>query len=241
MAARDSSPRRRTARAGSPNRSTTSSTTAPRTKPGAKTRAAKENRTTPDPRATTEPRADDAPRDASESTAIDAPRCAPDPAPPPAPPSVPDPPAPPDRLAPNDRLALLALLQRGASPAGACAQLGLPLALYLRTYESDPEFRSASDAIPPILHRNVAAALYRAALEGNVSAQTAWLRMWRPAGWDAPAANAGPDPRGPALLDDLSDDELRQLARVLDVPLPAEPPSEAPDPCGAPESRRLPA
>lgn len=166
---------------------------------------------------------------------------APDPAPPPAPPIVPDPPAPPDRLALADRTALLALLQRGASPAGACAQLGLPLSLYLRTYESDPEFRSASDAIPQILHRNVAAALYRAALEGNVSAQTAWLRMWRPLGWDPPAASERPDPRGAALLDDLSDDELRQLARVLDVPLPAEPPPEAPDPRGTPESRGLPA
>jgi hypothetical protein len=115
------------------------------------------------------------------------------------------------------------------------------LSLYLRTYESDPEFRSASDAIPPILHRNVAAALYRAALEGNVSAQTAWLRMWRPVGWDPPAANERPDPRGPALLDDLSDDELRQLARVLDVPLPAEPPPGPADPLGAEESRGVPA
>jgi hypothetical protein len=70
------------------------------------------------------------------------------------------------------------------------------------------------------LSGNVMAVLYRTAMEGNVSAQQAWLKLFPPPTFSEPAAE--PPMTFDELLGDLSDDELVELARAVGVSLPHE-------------------
>ncbi len=110
------------------------------------------------------------------------------------------------------------LLLRGASPAAACAQLGIAPQEFL-TWLDDPEFRRRIAQSQDILSQNVAAALYRSAMEGSVSAQTFYLRHLPPPEWSlvASAQKAG-EP-----LNQLSDDELIDFCRARGIDLPISP------------------
>jgi hypothetical protein len=118
-------------------------------------------------------------------------------------------------LTTSQQSAILDLLYRGASPAGACAQVGVSVEAFLKTVDDDEEFRAKVRDIAGILSGNVMAVLYRTAMEGNVSAQQAWLKLFPPPTFAEPAAD------GPMtfdeLLGDLSDDELVELARAVGV------------------------
>jgi hypothetical protein len=111
--------------------------------------------------------------------------------------------------------AILDLLYRGASPTGACAQVGVSVEAFLKTVEDDGEFRAKVRDIAGILSGNVMAVLYRGAMEGNVSAQQAWLKLFPPPTFAEPAADA--PMTFDELLGDLSDDELIELARAVGV------------------------
>jgi hypothetical protein len=115
----------------------------------------------------------------------------------------------------TQRELLLNLLLRGASPAAACAQLGLS-ADDFHLWLADSSFREQLDRSQHLLSRNVAAALYRSAMEGSVSAQTFYLKHLPPPEWPAPAAT--PSPGGE--LAQLSDDELLDRCRALGIALP---------------------
>jgi hypothetical protein len=117
---------------------------------------------------------------------------------------------------------LLELLAKGLSPAAACAKLGLPLEDFFHTAQYEPEFRRRVESVPESLGHNVASALYAAAMTGNVSAQTFWLRQRPPTGWTGKDAAVTTDD-----LDRMTDDELLELARAHGVDLPPEIEAEA--------------
>lgn len=76
--------------------------------------------------------------------------------------------------------AYLTLLARGASPAAACGQLDLLLADVIWTMEHQEGFHSMVDRAQELLSQNVAAALYRSAMEGSVTAQQNYLKAYPP-------------------------------------------------------------
>jgi hypothetical protein len=131
---------------------------------------------------------------------------------------------------------LLELLSQGASPPAACRKLGLSLADFFHTTQRDPQFRRRVEMTHHALGQNVASALYRAAMKGNVAAQTFWLRFSPPPGWTGKDANMTTDD-----LDRMTDDELLELARAHGVDLPPEIEAEARTTGGEEAPRRLPA
>lgn len=116
----------------------------------------------------------------------------------------------PYQFSPELQAQYLQLLARGASPAAACMQLNLPVMSVLNQITTDATFRARLDQIHDVLSQNVAAALYRSAMEGSVSAQTFFLKNCPPPEWP------GNEPVPAAMndgLDELTDDELAQLCR----------------------------
>ena len=111
--------------------------------------------------------------------------------------------------------AILDLLYRGASPQGACGQVGVSVEAFLATASDDAGFRAKVRDIAGVLSGNVMAVLYRTAMEGNVAAQQAWLKLFPPPSF----AEATPeDPMTfDELLGDLSDDELVELAQAVGI------------------------
>ena len=68
-------------------------------------------------------------------------------------------------------------LIRGASPAGACLQLGISIRALLRRLAEDADLRQRVEDVQWVLRENVKSALYRQAMEGNVSAQRCFLQL----------------------------------------------------------------
>ncbi len=97
----------------------------------------------------------------------------------------------------------MTLLSRGASPAAACAQLGILLADVIWTMEHDSGFQSMMNRVQELLSQNVAAALYRSAMEGSVSAQQNYLKAYPPPGCGATTDGSENDPEH-----ELTDEEL---------------------------------
>ena len=125
-------------------------------------------------------------------------------------------------LTPAQQELVLQLLSRGASPAIACAQIGARPAAFFRTRSQDERFRAKLRDVQALLSQNVAAALYKAAIEGSVSAQSLWLKCCPPPDWQPePAAMTGPATFDEAF-DQLTDADLIELARAMDVDLPPE-------------------
>ncbi|WP_437185714.1 hypothetical protein SH668x_002829 [Planctomicrobium sp. SH668] len=101
----------------------------------------------------------------------------------------------------------LHLLTRGASPAVACQQLGLSLVTVAQSLEANSQFRGLWERVNELLSQNVAAALYRSAMEGSVSAQTFYLKNKPPPEW--PSESHSPT----TLADEITDDELIEQFR----------------------------
>ena len=207
MANNNSSPRKRTKKAGTPNRSTTSTTTG-------KTRkrpAAKKKKATPS-KVDAAPDIDDT-KEISEDkqTHEDVAAIEQDDS----------------KLTTAQQRQVLTLLLRGASPAGACQNLGVSVFLFIRTCREEDSFRRQVDQVYDVLSQNVLSALYRVAMseEKSVSAHTFWLKNRPPPGWQSePSESSEPD--GPRTFDDffdqLTDHELLELARTMGVDLPPE-------------------
>src|SRR5690606_12250978 len=87
------------------------------------------------------------------------------------------------QLSPEQQELFIQLLLRGASPYAACQQLNVPIRALFRSQTEDVEFQERIEQTRVLLSQNVAAALYRSALEGNVTAQTFWLKACPPPGW----------------------------------------------------------
>lgn len=94
----------------------------------------------------------------------------------------------------------LQLIVKGASPAIACQEIGVPVAAVLNTLERDRVFPRQMAQVHVLLSQNVLAALYRSALKGSVPAQTLWLKNLPPPEWAAPEPA---DDESPDALDAL--------------------------------------
>ncbi|MEZ6056616.1 MAG: hypothetical protein R3C01_07915 [Planctomycetaceae bacterium] len=102
----------------------------------------------------------------------------------------------------------LNLLGRGASPAAACRQLLVEIDQLALTLEQDPLFAERVIRVNHLLSQNVAAALYRAAMEGSVSAQTFFLKNLPPPEWQPVSESTGCDSDDTDDLNGLTDEEL---------------------------------
>lgn len=133
---------------------------------------------------------------------------------------------PDSEFGPTQRAAYLMLLSRGASPAAACGQLNLSLVRVAEFIEQHADFRQLLARVNELLSQNVAAALYRSAMEGSVSAQTFYLKNRPPPEWPEQADDPLSKP-----LNELTDDELIaqfcQEAPAVLARLTAENPSPA--------------
>ncbi len=136
-----------------------------------------------------------------------------------------------NNLTADEQDAILDLLSRGASPAVACRQIGRSLAEFFRTAEEHDGFRQRLDTVEISLAQNIAAALYKAAMEGSVTAQTFWLRNNPPPGW-----NPGDQKVTNDDLEKLSLAELIALAEAHGVAVPPEIEPRTEPPGGGPAS-----
>ncbi len=109
-------------------------------------------------------------------------------------------------------------LTRGASPAAACGQLGVSVLDVLATIEKAEPFRKRLDQVNVLLSQNVAAALYRSAMEGSVSAQTFFLKNQPPPNWQP--GDAGESTDDP--FQKMTDDELLAFCRASGIDWPSE-------------------
>lgn len=122
-------------------------------------------------------------------------------------------------LTSTEREAVLALLFEGWGKGRACHKLGFSHHSLLRTAEEVPEF--AAQVMQACEHRNEAVemALFKAALEGKVTAQKFWLErqdQQQPAGKNAHVLSEEDD------LSTLSDEELIERARAVGIDLPPQ-------------------
>ena len=79
---------------------------------------------------------------------------------------------------------------RGASPAMACQPLGISVTSFLKTLDEDETFNVRVQQTQSSLSQNVAARLYRTSMEGNVSAQRYYLELRPPPEWKQTASIA---------------------------------------------------
>jgi hypothetical protein len=106
--------------------------------------------------------------------------------------------------------------------------LGLPVEGFWRTRDADANFARALQELFDTLSLNILAALYQAAMKGNVTAQQFWLRQRPPAVWARNETSPAHE------WEALSDAELCDYAQDHGVELPADvvaqlrPPREPP-------------
>ena len=116
-------------------------------------------------------------------------------------------------LSRTSQTAYLMFLTRGASPAAACQSLGCSIFSVLRTLQEDDDFAAKIDQANRLLSQNVAAALYRSAMQGSVSAQTFYLKNRPPPDWTATQKKAEQEDLPADGLDDLDDETLKEAFR----------------------------
>lgn len=109
----------------------------------------------------------------------------------------------------------LRLMLLGASPPMACASLKVSITSFQRTVDEDAVFAARVRQTQGGLSQNVAARLYRTAMEGNVSAQRCYLQMRPPPEW----TEAGPQD---ANLEELEPHELADEYRAAGLDVPSE-------------------
>lgn len=119
------------------------------------------------------------------------------------------------------QVGILDYLDRGASPAGACLKIGVDYAAFSKTRRVNLGFRSRLSQSATVLGENVAAAVYREAMEGKMPAAALILKTLPPPAW-VDAAAAVSRPQDADELDDLDDAELHELARTYGVEVPVE-------------------
>ncbi|MEW4490701.1 hypothetical protein AB1L42_21640 [Thalassoglobus sp. JC818] len=112
-------------------------------------------------------------------------------------------------LTKDQQFAYITLLSKGGSPAAACSQIGIALADVIWTCEHDAQFGLMLERIQELLSQNVAAALYRSAMEGSVTAQQYYLKNRPPPNWAAYAAES------PSTSEtEMTDDEFLEYFRT---------------------------
>jgi len=109
----------------------------------------------------------------------------------------------------------LKLMLLGASPPMACASLKVSITSFQRTLDEDAEFAARVQQSLGGLSQNVAARMYRTAMEGNVTAQRHYLQMRPPPEWRETATSE-------TDLEELQPDELANEYRAAGLDVPVE-------------------
>jgi hypothetical protein len=123
----------------------------------------------------------------------------------------------------EEREAYLEMLSRGASPLGICREMELSPGTVARTLVEGKGFREQCEQMGRFLDQNVETAVYLAAMKGNVSAQTLWLRHRPAPGWGpGPAVEGTATGDGTDLWERLTDEELVERARAAGLAIPIE-------------------
>ena len=125
-------------------------------------------------------------------------------------------------LSNDQKEVFIGLLLKGRSVALACKEMEISVWTALRAIADDAELARRVREVNAILSRNVAAALYHVAIKGNVTAQTFWLRSSPPPEWAAQDVEKREPQTYDEVLDELTDEELVELARALGVDLASE-------------------
>ncbi|MEX0716512.1 MAG: hypothetical protein WD066_07995 [Planctomycetaceae bacterium] len=127
----------------------------------------------------------------------------------------------PELLTAEQRHAILELLLRGASRTAACRKVGVSLSAVTETAEADPAFRAMLREVQDALAHNVVVALYRGALEGSVTAQSAYLKFRLPSLFRDDLATTDSESLDD-VYDKLDPEDFDQLCRSMDVSLSPE-------------------
>jgi len=122
------------------------------------------------------------------------------------------------RMGQVEQQEFLQLLEKGCTAAFACHQMGRTMSSLWKTLQRNGRFRQAFEENLMLMNQRVEAALYKAALKGNVSAQTLWLRNRPPPGWKSNHKRSE-ETQG---LKDMTDEELFRFAEQAGCDLPEE-------------------
>ncbi|MBL8849577.1 MAG: hypothetical protein JNG89_07830 [Planctomycetaceae bacterium] len=106
-------------------------------------------------------------------------------------------------------------ISHGASPAMLCQKLGISLTSFVKAATDDAGFAERLQQAQGGLSQNVAARLYRIAMEGSVPAQRFFLELHPPPEWRQ-VSLPGAD------LKELEPDELADEYRAAGIDVPAE-------------------
>jgi len=107
------------------------------------------------------------------------------------------------RLSGPAQLEFLHLISQGCTPLFACHQLERTMEALQKSLEGSQRFRREYEELQLLMNQRVESAVYKAALKGNVSAQTLWLKHRSPEGWN----------QGDKGMEEMTDDELLRLAK----------------------------
>ncbi len=122
----------------------------------------------------------------------------------------------------DEQKIILETMYRGGSPAWVCKDLDLNYSRYLETLNSDEVFRQRISDAKTALSENIAFLLFRTAMEGNVTAQTNYLKLFPPAKWNSNSSVRESDPESEEWIEKLTDKELFHLAKEMDIHVPEE-------------------
>lgn len=126
----------------------------------------------------------------------------------------------------------LYLIAQGCTALFACHQLGRTMRSLKTTLRGNQRFRREFFENLQLMDQRVESALYKAALKGNVSAQTLWLKNRPPQNWKR---RKGED-QGSKRLEEMTDEEVLRLAKREGFDLSTEFDARAGVPEGEPQS-----
>jgi hypothetical protein len=122
----------------------------------------------------------------------------------------------------NEKKIILETMYRGGSPVWVCKDLGVNFSRYLKSFNEDTNFRELVENAKAALSENIAFQLFKTAMEGNVTAQTNFLKLFPPLSWSSGNQTGGSIPGSDEWIDKMSDKELFQLAKEMDIHVPEE-------------------
>ncbi len=122
----------------------------------------------------------------------------------------------------NEKKIILETMYRGGSPAWVCKDLGVDFSRYLKSLDEDEIFCQSIENAKVALSENIAFQLFKTAMEGNVTAQTNFLKLFPPLSWSPGNQKGGSISGSDEWIDKMSDKELFQLAKEMDIHVPEE-------------------
>lgn len=125
-------------------------------------------------------------------------------------------------LSESEKQLILESMFRGGSPAWSCRTLEIPYSRYLRTLEEEDSFHQDVQDAKAALSENITFQLFRSAMEGNVTAQTNFLKLFPPRKWSPPNSDQKSGTDGEDWIENMSDRELFHLAKEMDIHVPEE-------------------